>query len=86
MAFSSGVFPKIVGVPAKLLRKTNCFVVILLASSSNHDVGKADDTWFNICLSTNVAALVQQMLNSVSCHVNVEICHPFNKLNVVGRC
>ena len=50
-----------------------------------NNIPKADDTRFNICWSTNVAALVQQMLNSVSCHVECWNM-PFNTLNVVERC
>ena len=38
MSFSSGVFHNIVGFSTKLAHKTNCFLVTLLASSSNHDV------------------------------------------------
>ena len=38
MSFSSGVFHNIVGFSTKLSHKTNCFLVTLLASSSNPDV------------------------------------------------
>ena len=48
-------------------------------------IRKAVDTRFNICCSTNVAAVVQQMLNSLSCHVECWNM-PFNTLNVVERC
>ena len=46
---------------------------------------KANGTRFNICWKTNVAAAVQQMLNSVSCDVE-RWNMPFNMLKVVESC